>query len=94
MPTEDSREIVSAPSSESPPDAHPSPRPLDSQQAVDQAHGLPDDPLGRLTRTVAAASAAGEWDIVKAALEELRAWRLEEAGANVVPLDARKRGQR
>lgn len=47
----------------------------------------------RLTRAAAAASSAGPWDVVKQALEELRAWRLEKAGPNVVALDARKRGQ-
>lgn len=59
------------------------------------AGGLADDPLERLTRTAAAASAAGQWTIVAAALEELRVWRLAQAGPAVVDLDAeRKRGRR
>ena len=61
---------------------------------VGSVGGLADGPLERLTRTAATASVAGEWGVVVAALEELRSWRLAQAGPDVVDLDAeRSRGR-
>ena len=52
-----------------------------------------DDPIQRLTRVAADASAACRWDVVEAALAELRALRV--AGANVADLatERKRRGR-
>jgi integrase len=51
-----------------------------------------DDPIQRLTRVAADASAACRWDVVEAALAELRALRV--AGANVADLATERKRRR
>lgn len=94
-PDEESREIANDGESGAAPNPNATPRPLDVSRAVDRPDGLPsDDPAHYLAGVASAAMLAGQWDVVKAALEELRALRLERAGPNVVPLDAKARGRR
>lgn len=94
-PAAKSREISHVDVAPSVVDAHATPRPLVTSIPVDRGSGPAEDsPLERLTRTVAAASAAGEWGVVKAALAELEALRLAAAGPNVVALPARRRESR